>query len=76
VSKVIHGRGYVYLLPYHLVWCIKYWRKMIVNEMEKSLKEILNEICKDHEITMEKTETDKKPIHMLISFKPIISQLL
>ncbi len=49
---------------------------MIVNEMEKSLKKILNEICKDHEITMEEMETDKEPIHMLTSFKPIISQLL
>jgi len=70
VSKVIHGRGYVYSLQYHLVWCIKYRRKILVNKIEKSLKEILIELCKDHEITIEEMETDKDHIHMLISLKP------
>jgi putative transposase len=70
VSKVIHGRGYVYSLQYHLVWCIKYRRKVLVNEIEKSLKEILIELCKDHEITIGEMEIDKDHIHMLISLKP------
>lgn len=70
MSKVIHGRGYVYSLQYHLVWCIKYRRNVLVNEIEKSLKEILIELCKDHEITIEEMETDKDHIHMLISLKP------
>jgi putative transposase len=70
VSKVIHGRGYVYSLQYHLVWCVKYRRKVLTNEIEKSLKEILIELCKDHEITIEEMETDKDHIHMLISLKP------
>lgn len=70
MSKVIHGRGYVYSLQYHLVCCIKYRRKVLVNEIEKSLKEILIELCKDHEITMEEMEMDKDHIHLLISLKP------
>lgn len=70
MSKVIHGRGYVYSLQYHLVWCVKYRRKVLTNEIEKSLKEILIELCKDHEITIEEMETDKDHIHMLISLKP------
>ena len=70
MSKVIHGRGYVYSLQYHLVWCVKYRRKVLVNEIEKSLKEILIQLCKDHEITIEEMETDKDHIHMLISLKP------
>ena len=70
MSKVIHGRGYVYSLQYHLVWCVKYRRKVLVNGIEKSLKEILIQLCKDHEITIEEMETDKDHIHMLISLKP------
>ena len=70
MSKVIHGRGYVYSLQYHLVWCVKYRRKVLVNEIEKSLKEILIQLCKDHEITIEEMETDQDHIHMLISLKP------
>lgn len=70
MSKVIYGRGYVYSLQYHLVWCVKYRRTVLVNEIEKSLKEILIQLCKDHEITIEEMETDKDHIHMLISLKP------
>lgn len=70
VPEVIHGRGYVYSLQYHLVWCVKYRRKVLVNEVEKSLKEIIIELCKDHEIVIEEMETDKDHIHMLISLKP------
>ena len=70
MPKVIHGRGYVYSLQYHLVWCVKYRRKVLVNEIEQSLKEILTKRCKDHEITMEEMETDKDHIHLLISLKP------
>ena len=70
MSKVIQGRGYVYSLQYHLVWCVKYRRKVLVNGIEKSLKEILIQLCKDHEITIEEMETDQDHIHMLISLKP------
>ncbi len=68
--SIFHGRGYVYSLQYHLVWCVKYRRKVLVNEVEKSLKEIIIELCKDHEIVIEEMETDKDHIHMLISLKP------
>ncbi|GGM40398.1 IS200/IS605 family transposase [Paraliobacillus quinghaiensis] len=70
MSKVIYGRGYVYSLQYHLVWCVKYRRTVLVDEIEQSLKDILSELCKDHEITIEEMETDKDHIHLLISLKP------
>ena len=70
MPKVIHGRGYVYSLQYHLVWCVKYRRKVLVHEIEQSLKEILIKLCKEHEITIEEIETDKDHIHLLISLKP------
>lgn len=29
-----HGRGYVYDLYYHIVWCVKYRHKILVNEIK------------------------------------------
>ena len=39
--KVNHGRGYVYSIQYHLVWYVKYRRKILTIEIEKDLIEIL-----------------------------------
>ncbi|WP_200803591.1 transposase, partial [Hespellia stercorisuis] len=31
ISKLTYGRGYVYSLQYHIVWCTKY-RKQILKD--------------------------------------------
>ena len=40
MAEVKTGRGYVYSIQYHIVWCVKYRRKILFGEVEKSLKEI------------------------------------
>lgn len=47
MSKVIHGRGYVYSIQYHIVWCVKYRHKIISNNIENKLKEIITTIAND-----------------------------
>ncbi len=42
---VTHGRGYVYSIQYHIVWCVKYRHKIISSEIEKRLIKILNKIA-------------------------------
>ncbi|MBR6288085.1 MAG: transposase, partial [Acholeplasmatales bacterium] len=29
-----HGRGYVYDLYYHIVWCVKYRHKILLNDIK------------------------------------------
>jgi len=41
MAQVYHGRGYVYSLQYHVVWCVKYRHKIIQGEVEIKLKGIL-----------------------------------
>jgi hypothetical protein len=38
VQKVTHGRGYVYSLQYHIVWCVKYRHKILKGKSKKNLK--------------------------------------
>ena len=45
MAEVKTGRGYVYSIQYHIVWCVKYRRKILFGEVEKSLKEILLKIA-------------------------------
>lgn len=36
---ITHGRGYVYLIQYHIVWCVKYRHKILNPTIEKRLEE-------------------------------------
>lgn len=68
--KVNHGRGYVYSIQYHLVWCVKYRRKILTIEIEKDLIEILNKIAKDNNFEILECSGDLDHIHLLINCFP------
>ena len=40
MSEIKTGRGYVYSIQYHIVWCVKYRHKILTSKIEKSLIEI------------------------------------
>ena len=67
---VIHERGCVYSIQYHIVWCVKYRRKIINNEIENRLKGILTEISNYEEFQIVEYNTDKDHIHLLINCSP------
>ena len=68
--KVTHGRGYVYSIQYHLVWCVKYRRKILTIEIEKDLIEILNKIARDNNFEILECNGDLDHIHLLINCSP------
>ena len=45
-NKLSYGRGYVYSLQYHLVWCTKYRKKVLKNGIDTECKEMLHESCR------------------------------
>lgn len=68
--KITHGRGYVYSIQYHIVWCVKYRRKVLTDEIEKSLIEILNKIANDNNFQILECNGNKDHIHLLINCSP------
>lgn len=68
--EVMHGRGYVYALEYHIVWCVKYRRKVITPAVEKRLKVLLDEYAAEHGFAIEEFGTDEDHVHLLISASP------
>lgn len=69
-SDVTHGRGYVYCLQYHIVWCTKYRRKVIAGDIEADVKMHLLKTAEDLDIKIIALETMPDHIHMLIECKP------
>jgi len=70
ISNVTYGRGYIYSLQYHIVWCTKYRRKIIMNDIELDVKEHLYHTTKDLDIEILAMETMPDHIHMLIECRP------
>lgn len=70
MSEVHHGRGYVYSIQYHLVWCVKYRHDVLVDKIEIDIKTIIQDIADEHGIKIVEMETDQDHIHLLIECKP------
>ena len=68
--EIIHGRGYVYAIEYHIVWCVKYRYKILEDNIEARLKEILYKIAEDNNFEIIECNGDKDHIHLLISCSP------
>ena len=56
----------MYSIQYHIVWCVKYRRKVLIDNIEKTLKELLIEISNENNIKIIEMETDLDHIHILI----------
>ena len=70
MSEIKHGRGYVYAIQYHIVWCVKYRHKILVEEIDVRLKEILVQIASDNNFTISEIESDSDHIHLLVECTP------
>lgn len=68
--ELTYGRGYVYAIQYHIVWCVKYRRKILTPDIEKTLIKYLNKIAKDNNFIIEEINGDLDHIHLLISCSP------
>ena len=64
------NRNVVYSCKYHVVWCPKYRRKVLVDEISVRLKELINKRCA--EIGAEIIEMEIMPdhVHMLLEVDP------
>ena len=60
----------IYSCKYHIIWCPKYRRKVLVGDVEKHLKEIINEVAFEFNVEIIEMETDKDHIHILCEIDP------
>lgn len=69
-----HARTCVYNVNYHIVWSVKYRRKILTNEIEQYLKELFQKIAKEkgfEVMMMEVGEQDH--IHVFASAHPKVA---
>lgn len=69
-SGLTYGRGYVYSLQYHLVWCTKYRKGVLTGIIVEEIKESLHTTAEELGITIDAMEVMPDHIHILFNAKP------
>ena len=73
MSKLIHDRTVVYNVGYHIVWSVKYRRKVLCKKIEESLVSILHDICLNKGFVLKALEVMPDHLHVFVSAKPRFS---
>ena len=60
----------VFSCKYHVIFCPKYRRKILVGDIEKRLKEIISEVSLELQVQILEMECDKDHIHILCDVDP------
>jgi len=60
----------VYSCKYHVVWCPKYRRKVLVNEIAERLKELIVQKCSELQVDIIEMEIMPDHVHLLMEVDP------
>ena len=69
-NQLTYGRGYVYSLQYHIVWCTKYRRQVLKNGADTDCKALLQELAEEYRFRIAAMEVMPDHIHLLIDASP------
>lgn len=64
------NRNVFYRCHYHVVWCPKYGRKVLIGPIETRLKEIIRQVCQECRAEVEELEVLLDHVHLLVSVDP------
>ena len=60
----------VYSCKYHIVFCPKYRRKVLVNGVDERFKEICKQVCEQNRIDLIEMEVMPDHVHLLLQVDP------
>lgn len=67
-----HSRNKVYLINYHLIWCPKRRKKVLVGDIKTRLEQIINGVAKEKDVDVLALEIMPDHLHLFISSHPDI----
>ncbi len=64
------NRNVYYSCKYHVVWCPKYRRKVLIEGIAERLKQIITEVCQEHQAEILQVEVMPDHVHLLVECDP------
>jgi len=68
-----YSRNQVYLINYHLIWCPKRRRPVLINKVKNKLEQIIRQTAKEKNIEILALEIQPDHLHLFISTYPTIA---
>lgn len=68
--KYKSNNNIVYSCKYHVVWCPKYRRKVLVGEVETRLRELIVKTCLELNVDIIEMEIMPEHVHILLEVDP------
>ena len=68
-----HGAHTVFEIHLHLVWITKYRRPALVGEVATRVRELIRDICAQHEVQIMKGHVAKDHVHLMVSIPPQVT---
>ena len=72
-DRWVQNNTSVYNLGYHIIWCPKYRRKVLVNGIDSDLKKLLAEKATELNCNIEIMEVMPDHVHLFIKCAPILA---
>ena len=72
MKALVHNNTSVVNINYHIIWCPKYRRKVLVDGIDTRLKEILPSIAKELNCTIKTMEVMSDHVHIFLKGTPTI----
>jgi putative transposase len=67
------GAHTVFEIPWHLVWTTTYRRPALTGEVTLRVRDVIREICAQHEVTIMKGHVAKDPLPLFVSIPPHVT---
>jgi putative transposase len=67
------GAHTVFEIHLHLVWTTKYRRAALAGEVATRTRDLIREICGQHEVTIMKGHVGKDHVHLFVSIPPQVT---
>ncbi len=68
--KYKSNENVVYSCKYHIVWCPKYRRSVLIKGVDVRLKEIIREVCNEFQASLIELEVMPDHVHLLVEVDP------
>lgn len=68
--KYKSNNNIVYGCRYHVVWCPKYRRKVLIGDIKARLKDLVKQICQENQLDLLEMEVMPDHIYLLLEVDP------
>lgn len=72
-NRWTHSSTTVYNIGYHLIWCPKYRRKVLVGDVEDQLRQLMKNKADEIGVSIEEMQIMPDHVHLFVKASPIAS---